>query len=152
MRLWESARTDLEPSAPCPRLRGRPSSSAIRDLYNKDIDDVLVSGEDGYREAKDFMRMLMPSHAKIVQPYREPQPLFAKHGVEAQLDAMFSNNVTLKSGGYLVINPTEALVSIDVNSGRSTREHNIEDTAPTNSRRPRRSPGSFACAISPASS
>ena len=73
--------------------------------------------------------MLMPSHAKIVQPYREPQPLFAKSGVEAQLDAMFSNDVTLKSGGYLVINPTEALVSIDVNSGRSTREHNIEDTA-----------------------
>jgi ribonuclease E len=71
----------------------------------------------------------MPSHAKIVQPYREPQPLFAKNGVEAQLDAMFSNIVTLKSGGYLVINPTEALVSIDVNSGRSTREHNIEDTA-----------------------
>ena len=73
--------------------------------------------------------MLMPSHAKIVQPYRDPQPLFAKHGVEAQLDAMFSNHVTLNSGGYLVINPTEALVSIDVNSGRSTREHNIEDTA-----------------------
>ena len=88
-----------------------------------------MAGEEGYREAKDFMRMLMPSHAKIVQPYREPQPLFARYGVEAQLDAMFSNHVTLKSGGYLVINPTEALVSIDVNSGRSTREHNIEDTA-----------------------
>ena len=75
------------------------------------------------------MRMLMPSHAKMVQFYRESQPLFAKHGVEEQLDAMFSSNVTLRSGGYIVINQTEALVSIDVNSGRSTREHNIEDTA-----------------------
>jgi ribonuclease E len=131
MRLWESVR-ELTLSSSAPALvyeEGSLIKRAIRDLYNKDIDDVLVSGEDGYREAKDFMRMLMPSHAKIVQPYREPQPLFAKYGVEAQLDAMFSNTVTLKSGGYLVINPTEALVSIDVNSGRSTREHNIEDTA-----------------------
>jgi len=131
MRLWESVRElTLKSSAPALVYEeGSLIKRAIRDLYNKDIDDVLVSGEDGYREAKDFMRMLMPSHAKIVQPYREPQPLFAKYGVEAQLDAMFSNVVTLKSGGYLVINPTEALVSIDVNSGRSTREHNIEDTA-----------------------
>ncbi|RDI52396.1 Rne/Rng family ribonuclease [Microvirga subterranea] len=131
MRLWESVR-ELTLSSSAPALvyeEGSLIKRAIRDLYNKDIDDVLVGGEDGYREAKDFMRMLMPSHAKIVQPYREPQPLFAKYGVEAQLDAMFSNTVTLKSGGYLVINPTEALVSIDVNSGRSTREHNIEDTA-----------------------
>jgi ribonuclease E len=101
----------------------------VRDLYNKDIDEILVSGEDGYREAKDFMRMLMPSHAKNVQPNKDTQPLFARNGIEAQLDAMFSPQVTLRSGGYLVINPTEALVSIDVNSGRSTREHNIEDTA-----------------------
>jgi len=131
MRLWESVR-ELTLTSSAPALvyeEGSLIKRAIRDLYNKDIDDILVSGEDGYREAKDFMRMLMPSHAKIVQPYREPQPLFAKNGVEAQLDAMFSNIVTLKSGGYLVINPTEALVSIDVNSGRSTREHNIEDTA-----------------------
>lgn len=131
MRLWESVR-ELTLNSSAPALvyeEGSLIKRAIRDLYNKDIDDVLVSGEDGYREAKDFMRMLMPSHAKIVQPYREPQPVFAKYGVEAQLDAMFSNVVTLKSGGYLVINPTEALVSIDVNSGRSTREHNIEDTA-----------------------
>ncbi|WP_210488293.1 Rne/Rng family ribonuclease [Microvirga antarctica] len=131
MRLWESVR-ELTLSSSAPSLvyeEGSLIKRAIRDLYNKDIDDVTVSGEEGYREAKDFMRMLMPSHAKIVQPYRDPQPLFAKHGVEAQLDAMFSNNVTLKSGGYLVISPTEALVSIDVNSGRSTREHNIEDTA-----------------------
>ncbi len=131
MRLWESVR-ELTLNSSAPALvyeEGSLIKRAIRDLYNKEIDDILVSGEEGYREAKDFMRMLMPSHAKIVQPYREPQPLFAKYGVEAQLDAMFSNIVTLKSGGYLVINPTEALVSIDVNSGRSTREHNIEDTA-----------------------
>ena len=131
MRLWESVR-ELTLSSAAPALvyeEGSLIKRAIRDLYNKDIDDVMVAGEDGYREAKDFMRMLMPSHAKLVQPYREPQPLFAKYGIEAQLDAMFSNVVTLKSGGYLVINPTEALVSIDVNSGRSTREHNIEDTA-----------------------
>ncbi|MBB4041942.1 ribonuclease E [Microvirga flocculans] len=131
MRLWESVR-ELTLKSAAPALvyeEGSLIKRAIRDLYNKDIDDILVSGDEGYREAKDFMRMLMPSHAKLVQPYREPQPLFAKYGVEAQLDAMFSNVVTLKSGGYLVINPTEALVSIDVNSGRSTREHNIEDTA-----------------------
>jgi ribonuclease E len=131
MRLWESVR-ELTLKSAAPALvyeEGSLIKRAIRDLYNKDIDDVMVAGEEGYREAKDFMRMLMPSHSKLVQPYREPQPLFAKHGVEAQLDAMFSNVVTLKSGGYLVINPTEALVSIDVNSGRSTREHNIEDTA-----------------------
>ena len=103
---------------------------SIRDLYNKDIDEIIVAGDDAYREAKDFMRMLMPSHAKNVQPYKEGQPIFARYsGVEAQLDAMFSPQVTLQSGGYMVINPTEALVSIDVNSGRSTREHNIEDTA-----------------------
>ncbi|KFG70461.1 ribonuclease E/G [Microvirga sp. BSC39] len=131
MRLWESVR-ELTLKSAAPALvyeEGSLIKRAIRDLYNKDIDDVMVAGEDGYREAKDFMRMLMPSHSKLVQPYRDPQPLFAKFGVEAQLDAMFSNVVTLKSGGYLVINPTEALVSIDVNSGRSTREHNIEDTA-----------------------
>ena len=128
--MGERARADAQSSAPALVYEeGSLIKRAIRDLYNKDIDEVLVAGEDGYREAKDFMRMLMPSHAKIVQPYREPQPLFAKYGIEAQLDAMFSNQVTLKSGGYLVINPTEALVSIDVNSGRSTREHNIEDTA-----------------------
>jgi ribonuclease E len=102
---------------------------AIRDLYNKDIDEVIVSGEPAYREAKEFMRMLMPSHAKNVHHYRDQQPIFAKSGVEAQLDAMFTNQVTLKSGGYMVINQTEALVAIDVNSGRSTREHDIEDTA-----------------------
>jgi ribonuclease E len=131
MRLWENVR-ELTLTSSAPSLvyeEGSLIKRAIRDLYNKDIDEVLVSGDDSYREAKDFMRMLMPSHAKIVKPYKEPTPLFAKYGIESQLDAMFSNHVTLKSGGYLVINPTEALVSIDVNSGRATREHNIEDTA-----------------------
>ncbi len=102
---------------------------AIRDLYGRDVEEVIVSGEDAYREAKDFMRMLIPSHAKNVKLYRDPHPIFSDAGAEAQLDAMFSNQVTLRSGGYLVINQTEALVAIDVNSGRSTREHNIEDTA-----------------------
>src|SRR5690606_7427142 len=93
------------------------------------IDEVLVAGENAYREAKDFMKMIMPSHAKNVKPFGEEQPLFSKYGVETQLDQMFSPVVTLPSGGYLGINPTVALVSIDVNSGRSTKEHNIEDTA-----------------------
>ncbi|RFB80806.1 Rne/Rng family ribonuclease [Methylovirgula sp. 4M-Z18] len=131
LRMWETVRElTLESTAPALVYEeGSLIKRAIRDLYNKDIDEVIVSGDDGYREAKDFMRMLMPSHAKNVKPFRDPQPLFAKYGAEAQLDAMFSNQVTLKSGGYLVINQTEALVAIDVNSGRSTREHNIEDTA-----------------------
>ena len=131
LRMWETVReVTLKSTAPMLVYEeGSLVKRAIRDLYNKDIDEVIVSGETGYREAKEFMRMLMPSHAKNVQPYRDPQPIFAKSGVEAQLDAMFSNHVPLKSGGYLVINQTEALVAIDVNSGRSTREHNIEDTA-----------------------
>ncbi|MCX5515238.1 ribonuclease E/G [Kaistia algarum] len=131
LRLWENVR-ELTLRSAAPTLvyeEGSLIKRSIRDLYNKDIDEVLVAGDDGYREAKDFMRMLMPSHAKNVQPYRETQPIFARYAVEAQLDAMFSPQVTLKSGGYLVINQTEALVAIDVNSGRSTREHNIEDTA-----------------------
>jgi ribonuclease E len=131
MRMWESVR-ELTLSSSAPALvyeEGSLIKRAIRDLYNKDIEDILVSGDGGYREAKDFMKMLMPSHAKTIKAYREQQPLFAKFGIESQLDAMFSSQVTLKSGGYIVINQTEALVSIDVNSGRSTREHNIEDTA-----------------------
>ncbi len=131
LRLWENVR-ELTLRSIAPTLvyeEGSLIKRSIRDLYNKDIDEVLVAGEDAYREAKDFMRMLMPSHAKNVKPYREKQPLLARSGIEAQLDAMFSPQVTLRSGGYLVINQTEALVSIDVNSGRATREHNIEDTA-----------------------
>jgi ribonuclease E len=131
MRLWESVRSlTLESTAPALVYEeGSLIKRAIRDLYSKDIEEIQVAGDEGYREAKDFMRMLMPSHAKAVQPYREATPLFSRFGVESQLDAMFSNVVTLKSGGYIVMNQTEALVSIDVNSGRSTREHNIEDTA-----------------------
>ena len=130
-RLWENVRSlTLQSQAPCLVYEeGSLIKRTIRDLYNKDIDEVLVAGEDAYREAKDFMKMIMPSHAKNVQLYKEDQPIFSKFNVEGQLDQMFSPQVTLPSGGYLVINPTEALVSIDVNSGRSTREHNIEDTA-----------------------
>ncbi|MCR6637174.1 ribonuclease E/G [Devosia sp.] len=131
MRLWESVRTlTLQSQAPCLVYEeGSLIKRTIRDLYNKDIDEVLVAGDAAYREAKDFMKMIMPSHAKNVKPYGEEQPLFSKYGIESQLDQMFSPVVTLPSGGYIVINPTEALVSIDVNSGRSTKEHNIEDTA-----------------------
>ncbi len=131
LRMWETVReTTLKSSAPTLVYEeGSLIKRSIRDLYNKDIDAIVVAGENAYHEAKEFMRLLMPSHAKMVQPYRDPQPMFARSGAESQLDAMFSNQVTLKSGGYIVINQTEALVAIDVNSGRSTREHNIEDTA-----------------------
>jgi ribonuclease E len=131
LRLWENVR-ELTLKSTAPKLvyeEGSLIKRSIRDLYSKEIDQVVVAGDDGYREAKDFMRMLMPSHARNVQIYRDDTPIFARNGVEAQLDAMFSPQVTLKSGGYIVINQTEALVSIDVNSGRSTREHSIEDTA-----------------------
>ncbi len=102
---------------------------AIRDIYNRDIEDVIVEGEAGYRAARDFMKLLMPSHAKRVKAYSDPVPLFQRYGAEDQLTAMYDPVVQLKSGGYLVINPTEALVSIDINSGRSTKEHGIEATA-----------------------
>ena len=102
---------------------------AIRDVYSRDVDDILVDGEAGWRAARDFMRMLMPTHARKVQLWKDPQPLFAKAQVETQLDAMLQPTVQLRSGGYLVINQTEALVAIDVNSGRSTRERGIEETA-----------------------
>ncbi|MGX1099130.1 Rne/Rng family ribonuclease [Amorphus sp. MBR-141] len=131
LRLWENVR-DLTLKSVAPNLvyeEGSLIKRSIRDLYNKDIDEVLVCGEAAYKEAKDFMRMIMPSHAKNVKPYREITPIFTRFGVEAQLDAMFSPQVTLPSGGYIVLSPTEALVSIDVNSGRATREHNIEATA-----------------------
>ncbi|GEP10231.1 Rne/Rng family ribonuclease [Methylobacterium gnaphalii] len=131
MRLWESVR-ELTLSSTAPALvyeEGSLIKRAIRDLYNKELEEVLVAGPEAYREAKDFMRMLMPGSSKVVKPYSDTIPLFARYGIEQQLDAMFSTHVTLKSGGYLVINPTEALVSVDVNSGRATREHDIEDTA-----------------------
>ncbi|EDQ34059.1 ribonuclease, Rne/Rng family [Hoeflea phototrophica DFL-43] len=131
MRLWENVR-NLTLQSTAPSLvyeEGSLIKRSIRDLYNKDISEIVVSGEEGYREAKDFMKMLMPSHAKVVQPYRDLHPIFARSGIEAQLDRMLQPQVTLKSGGYIIINQTEALVAIDVNSGRSTREHSIEDTA-----------------------
>ena len=131
LRMWETVReATLRSSAPTLVYEeGSLIKRAIRDLYGKEVDEVVVSGEEGYREAKEFMRLLMPSHARNVVAWREEQPLFVHSGVESQLDAMFSSHVTLRSGGYIVINQTEALVAIDVNSGRSTREHNIEDTA-----------------------
>lgn len=131
MRLWENvAELTLESQAPALVYEeGSLIKRAIRDLYNKDIDEVIVAGETAHGEAKAFMKMLMPSHAKNVIEYNDKIPLFSKFGVESQLDQMFQNQVQLRSGGYIVINQTEALVAIDVNSGRSTREHNIEDTA-----------------------
>ncbi len=131
MRLWENVRTlTLNSTAPCLVYEeGSLIKRSIRDLYNKDISEIVVAGEEGYKEAKAFMKMLMPSHAKVVQPYRDIHPIFSRSGIEAQLDRMLQPQVTLKSGGYIIINQTEALVSIDVNSGRSTREHSIEETA-----------------------
>ncbi|MGB0084250.1 MAG: Rne/Rng family ribonuclease, partial [Rhodomicrobiaceae bacterium] len=131
LRLWENVRDlTLKSSAPCLVYEeGDLIKRSIRDLYNREIDEVLVAGDDAYRDAKDFMRMLMPSHAKNVQPYKDPEPIFTRHEVERQLNAMFSPQVTLPSGGYIIINQTEALVAIDINSGKATREYSIEDTA-----------------------
>ena len=131
LRLWETVR-DLTLNSTAPKLvyeEGSLTKRSIRDLYGKDIEEIIVSGEDGFKEARDFMRMLMPSHAKYVQQYKDGQPMFTRYGIESQLDAMFSPVVQLRSGGYIVINQAEALVAIDVNSGRATREHHIEDTA-----------------------
>ena len=131
LRLWETVR-DLTLRSNAPTLvyeEGSLIKRSIRDLYNKDIDEIVVAGEEGYTEARDFMRMLMPSHVKNVMLYKDSQPLFTRYGIESQLDAMFSPVVQLRSGGYIVINQAEALVAIDVNSGRATREHHIEDTA-----------------------
>ena len=131
LRLWETVR-DLTLKSMAPTLvyeEGSLVKRSIRDLYSKDIDEVIVAGEAGYKEARDFMRMLMPSHVKNVKLYSDAQPLFTRYGIESQLDAMFQPTVQLRSGGYIVINQTEALVAIDVNSGRATREHHIEDTA-----------------------
>jgi ribonuclease E len=131
IRMWETVRdTTLKSQAPTLVYEeGSLIKRSLRDLYNKEIDEVLVAGEAGYNEARDFMKMLMPTNVRAVKQYRDGQPLFSRMGVESQLDAMFSPTVTLRSGGYILINQTEALVSIDVNSGRSTREHHIEDTA-----------------------
>jgi ribonuclease E len=130
-RLWDEIRENtLKSSAPA--LIHSDSDlikRAIRDIYNKEIEEVVVEGAEGYASARAFMKMLMPSHARRVKPYSDPVPLFQRYGAEDQLKAMYDPVVQLKSGGYLVINPTEALVSIDINSGRSTKEHGIEQTA-----------------------
>ncbi|MFN6056667.1 MAG: ribonuclease E/G [Paracoccaceae bacterium] len=131
MRLWEQIRElTLKSIAPAKIYEeGDLIKRSIRDLYSREIDEVLVEGEGGYRTAKDFMRMIMPSHAKQVIRYTEPTPLFAKYQVEGYLGGMFNPVVQLKSGGYIVIGVTEALVAIDVNSGRATKEGSIEETA-----------------------
>ncbi len=130
-RLWEQIRElTLKSIAPAKIYEeGNLIKRSIRDLYNRDIDEVFVEGEGGYRTAKDFMKMIMPSHAKNVKLYTEPMPLFARYQVESYLGGMFNPTVQLKSGGYIVIGVTEALVAIDVNSGRATKEGSIEDTA-----------------------
>ena len=131
LRLWESVR-DMTLQSTAPSLvyeEGDLIKRSIRDLYTKEVDEIVVAGDAAHREARDFMRMLMPSHAKNVIDYREPEPLFNRYQIERQLNAMFSPYVNLKSGGYLVINQTEALVAIDINSGKSTREFSIEETA-----------------------
>ncbi len=130
-RLWDELRETTMRSA-APALIHSDSDlikRAIRDIYNRDIEEVVVEGEEGYRAAKDFMKLLMPSHGPKVKPYSDPVPLFQRYGAEDQLTAMYDPVVQLKSGGYIVINPTEALVSIDINSGRSTKEYGIEATA-----------------------
>ena len=130
-RLWEQIRElTLKSTAPAPIYEeGNLIKRSIRDLYSKDIDEVIVEGEGGYRTAKDFMKMIMPSHAKNVKNYTEAMPLFARHQVESYLSGMFNPTVQLPSGGYIVIGVTEALVAIDVNSGRATKEGSIEQTA-----------------------
>jgi ribonuclease E len=131
LRLWEQIRDlTLKSIAPAPIYEeGNLIKRTIRDLYSREIDEILVEGEAGYRTAKDFMKMIMPSHAKVVRPYTEAMPLFARYQVESYLASMFNPVVQLKSGGYIVIGVTEALVAIDVNSGRATKEGSIEDTA-----------------------
>jgi ribonuclease E len=130
-RLWDEIRERTLGSS-APALIYRDSDlikRAIRDLYHRDIDEVIVEGEEGFKAARGFMKLLMPSHVRRLKLHSEATPAFQRYGVEDQLNAMYQPMVQLKSGGYLVINPTEALVSIDINSGRSTREHNIEQTA-----------------------
>ncbi|MEH3106281.1 MAG: ribonuclease E/G [Sphingomonas fennica] len=130
-RLWDEIREKTLTSEAPAQIYGDSDlvKRAIRDIYNREIDEVIVEGEEGYRAARNYMRLLMPGHAKKIAPYADAVPLFQRFGVEEQLSAMYQPVVQLKSGGYIVINPTEALVSIDINSGRSTREHNIEQTA-----------------------
>ncbi|MBI2586844.1 MAG: ribonuclease E/G, partial [Rhodospirillales bacterium] len=132
MRLWSTVReVTLESMAPClVHEEGDLIKRSIRDLYTKDIQEIVIDGDEAYRAAKDFMKLLIPSHTKRVQPFEEvDKHLFQFYGIEHQLDSMHSPEVQLRSGGYIVISPTEALVAIDVNSGRATRGRNIEETA-----------------------
>ena len=131
-KLWDDIRTrTLEATAPALiHEEANLIKRALRDLYTKDMEEILVSGDDGYRTAKDFMKSLIPSHAKKVQPYRDQAiPLFQRYQVESQLAAIHEPTVMLRSGGSIVMHQTEALVSIDVNSGKATRERHIEETA-----------------------
>lgn len=132
LRLWDTIR-DLTLKSNAPALVYEEADlikRSIRDLYDRDVEDIFVAGEDGYKNARDFMKMLIPSHVKKVQPYLETHlPLFTRYQVESQISEIGQNMVRLRSGGYLVINPTEALVSIDVNSGKATKERHIEETA-----------------------
>ncbi|HJO87169.1 MAG TPA: Rne/Rng family ribonuclease, partial [Rhodospirillales bacterium] len=132
IKLWSSVR-DLTLESTAPAMIHEEASiikRAVRDHYSRDVAEVIVEGEEGYRTAKDLMKMLIPSHAKKVQPYKDTTvPLFNRYHIESQLETMNSANVQLKSGGYIVINITEALVAVDVNSGRATRGRNIEETA-----------------------
>ncbi|HCS23219.1 MAG TPA: ribonuclease, partial [Rhodospirillaceae bacterium] len=132
LRLWDQIR-ELTLKSTAPALiyeEGNLIKRAIRDLYRRDIDEVHVAGEDGFKAAKDFMRTLMPSHADRVHEYKNGDvPLFFRYQVEGQIDEIHNPTVHLRSGGYIVINPTEALVSIDVNSGRATKGRHIEETA-----------------------
>lgn len=130
-RLWDEIRERTMSSSAPAQIHSDSDliKRAIRDIYNREIEEVVVEGEEGYKAAKSFMKLLMPSHARRVKNYNDPVPLFQRYGAEDQLSAMYDPMVQLKSGGYLIINPTEALVSIDINSGRSTKEHGIEQTA-----------------------
>ncbi|MEM7490741.1 MAG: Rne/Rng family ribonuclease [Pseudomonadota bacterium] len=130
-RQWEQVRElTLKSIAPAPIYEeGNLVHRSIRDYYNRDIDEVIVDGEAGFRQARDYMKLIMPSHAKNVKMHEGAQPLFAKHGVETYLNSMFNPTVQLKSGGYIVIGITEALVAVDVNSGKATKEGSIEETA-----------------------
>ncbi len=131
LRRWQNIRDlTLESTAPCViNEEANLIRRSIRDLYTRDIEQVLIEGDEGYKTAKSFMKTMIPSHAARVQAYRDRIPLFVRYQIESQLDSMYGPERQLKSGGYLVINPTEALVAIDVNSGRSTRERSIEETA-----------------------
>ena len=131
LRRWQTIRTlTMESMAPCViNEEANLIRRSIRDLYTRDIEQILIEGDEGYKTAKGFMKTMIPSHAKRVKPYRDRIPLFVRYQIESQLDSMYGPELQLKSGGYLVINPTEALVAIDVNSGRATKERTIEETA-----------------------